>query len=150
MTALIIKLATTAADRHIGRMAALALGLSMLEAVIPSPLPGGMGVVVASTGGKFAYGKFSYAGIFPQPKRCAMQHRHTEHQPIFAGALVWPGHPQYLRRICTHCWQIIIGVFLVYSARRAGVPDPCFCHGSTAVWYSKWPDRDALPGCTKH
>ncbi|MCE9550118.1 MAG: Gx transporter family protein [Betaproteobacteria bacterium] len=40
MTALTIKLATTAADHHIARMAALALGLSMLEAVIPSPLPG--------------------------------------------------------------------------------------------------------------
>lgn len=40
MTALTIKLATTAADHHIARMAALALGLSMLEAAIPSPLPG--------------------------------------------------------------------------------------------------------------
>jgi len=40
MTALTIKLATTAVDHHIARMAALALGLSMLEAAIPSPLPG--------------------------------------------------------------------------------------------------------------
>lgn len=40
MTASIIKLETTATDHHIARMAALALGLSMLEAAIPSPLPG--------------------------------------------------------------------------------------------------------------
>ncbi|RFC31262.1 MAG: heptaprenyl diphosphate synthase [Candidatus Nitrotoga sp. MKT] len=40
MTASIIKLETTAADHHIARMAALAMGLSMLEAAIPSPLPG--------------------------------------------------------------------------------------------------------------
>lgn len=40
MTALTIKLVTTAADHHIARMAALAMGLSMLEATIPSPLPG--------------------------------------------------------------------------------------------------------------
>ena len=35
-----INLPTTAADHHIARMAALALGLSVLEAAIPSPLPG--------------------------------------------------------------------------------------------------------------
>ena len=35
-----ISLATTAEDHHIARMAALALGLSVLEAAIPSPLPG--------------------------------------------------------------------------------------------------------------
>jgi uncharacterized membrane protein len=40
MTASTIKLATTAEDHHIARMAALALGLSVLEAAIPSPLPG--------------------------------------------------------------------------------------------------------------
>ena len=40
MTASIIKLATTASDHHIARMAALALGLTVLEAAIPSPLPG--------------------------------------------------------------------------------------------------------------
>ncbi len=40
MTISTIKLATTAADHHIARMAALALGLSVLEAAIPSPLPG--------------------------------------------------------------------------------------------------------------
>ena len=40
MTASVIKLATTARDHHIARMAALALGLSVLEAAIPSPLPG--------------------------------------------------------------------------------------------------------------
>ena len=40
MTASVIKLATTAGDHHIARMAALALGLSVLEAAIPSPLPG--------------------------------------------------------------------------------------------------------------
>lgn len=40
MTASIIKLETTATDHHIARMAALAMGLSMLEAAIPSPLPG--------------------------------------------------------------------------------------------------------------
>lgn len=33
-------LSTTAQDHHIARMAALALGLSVLEAAIPSPLPG--------------------------------------------------------------------------------------------------------------
>ncbi len=33
-------LVTTPADHHIARMAALAIGLSMLEAAIPSPLPG--------------------------------------------------------------------------------------------------------------
>jgi heptaprenyl diphosphate synthase len=40
MTASVIKLATTASDHHIARMAALALGLTVLEAAIPSPLPG--------------------------------------------------------------------------------------------------------------
>jgi len=40
MTVSIIKLATTAEDHHIARMAALAFGLSVLEAAIPSPLPG--------------------------------------------------------------------------------------------------------------
>ena len=40
MTVSVIKLATTASDHHIARMAALALGLSVLEAAIPSPLPG--------------------------------------------------------------------------------------------------------------
>lgn len=40
MTASTIKLATTAQDHHVARMAALALGLSVLEAAIPSPLPG--------------------------------------------------------------------------------------------------------------
>ena len=40
MTASVIKLATTARDHHIARMAAFALGLSVLEAAIPSPLPG--------------------------------------------------------------------------------------------------------------
>jgi len=40
MTASVIKLPTTDEDHHIARMAAVALSLSMLEAVIPSPLPG--------------------------------------------------------------------------------------------------------------
>lgn len=40
MTASTIKLSTTAADHHVARMAALALGLSVLESAIPSPLPG--------------------------------------------------------------------------------------------------------------
>ncbi|HEY5993711.1 MAG TPA: Gx transporter family protein [Gallionellaceae bacterium] len=40
MTASPIKLAATPEDHHIARMAALALGLSVLEAAIPSPLPG--------------------------------------------------------------------------------------------------------------
>jgi heptaprenyl diphosphate synthase len=40
MTASTIRLATTREDRHVARMAALALGLSVLEAAIPSPLPG--------------------------------------------------------------------------------------------------------------
>jgi heptaprenyl diphosphate synthase len=40
MTASTIKLAATPQDHHIARMAALALGLSVLEAAIPSPLPG--------------------------------------------------------------------------------------------------------------
>lgn len=40
MTASVIKLQATAEDRHIARMAALALGLSVLEAAVPSPLPG--------------------------------------------------------------------------------------------------------------
>lgn len=35
-----ILLSTTPQDHHIARMAALALGLSVLEAAIPSPLPG--------------------------------------------------------------------------------------------------------------
>jgi len=35
-----LSLAATAEDHHIARMAALALGLSVLEAAIPSPLPG--------------------------------------------------------------------------------------------------------------
>ncbi|MGV8934062.1 MAG: Gx transporter family protein [Gallionellaceae bacterium] len=40
MTASVIKLATSAEDHHIARMAAFAIGLSVLEAAIPSPLPG--------------------------------------------------------------------------------------------------------------
>jgi len=40
MTASIITLESTSEDHHIARMAALALGLSVLEAAIPSPLPG--------------------------------------------------------------------------------------------------------------
>ena len=40
MTASSIRVAATREDRHIARMAALALGLSVLEAAIPSPLPG--------------------------------------------------------------------------------------------------------------
>ena len=40
MTASTIKLQTSAYDHHVARMAALALGLSVLEAAIPSPLPG--------------------------------------------------------------------------------------------------------------
>lgn len=40
MTASTIKFATTAEDHRVARMAALALGLSVLEAAIPSPLPG--------------------------------------------------------------------------------------------------------------
>ena len=40
MTASTIKLQASADDHHIARMAALALGLSVLEAAIPSPLPG--------------------------------------------------------------------------------------------------------------
>jgi heptaprenyl diphosphate synthase len=35
-----LKLDTTAEDHHIARLAAVALGLSILEAAIPSPLPG--------------------------------------------------------------------------------------------------------------
>jgi heptaprenyl diphosphate synthase len=40
MTASTIKLDTTAADHHVARMAAVALGLTVLENAIPSPLPG--------------------------------------------------------------------------------------------------------------
>jgi len=40
MTSSIIKLDATAEDHHIARMAAVALGLTVLEAAIPSPLPG--------------------------------------------------------------------------------------------------------------
>ena len=40
MTASTIKFSTSAEDHHIARMAAFALGLSVLEAAIPSPLPG--------------------------------------------------------------------------------------------------------------
>ncbi len=40
MTTSTIKLDTTAEDHHIARMAAVALGLTVLENAIPSPLPG--------------------------------------------------------------------------------------------------------------
>lgn len=40
MTASVIKLAATREDHHIARMAAVALGLTILESAIPSPLPG--------------------------------------------------------------------------------------------------------------
>jgi len=40
MTTSTIKLDTTAEDHHIARMAAVALGLTILENSIPSPLPG--------------------------------------------------------------------------------------------------------------
>lgn len=38
--AALLKLQTTQQDHHIARMAAVALGLSVLEAAIPSPIPG--------------------------------------------------------------------------------------------------------------
>ena len=40
MTSSTIKLHATSEDHHIARMAAVALGLTVLEAAIPSPLPG--------------------------------------------------------------------------------------------------------------
>jgi heptaprenyl diphosphate synthase len=40
MTASIIKLDTTDSDHHIARMAAVALGLTLIENAIPTPLPG--------------------------------------------------------------------------------------------------------------
>ncbi len=40
MTASIIKLTSTPADHHLAKMAAVALGLSVLEGAIPTPLPG--------------------------------------------------------------------------------------------------------------
>ncbi len=40
MTHSIIEINTTAADHHIAKLTALAIGLHILEAVIPSPLPG--------------------------------------------------------------------------------------------------------------
>ncbi len=40
MTASTIRLDTTSDDHHIARMAAIALGLTILENAIPSPLPG--------------------------------------------------------------------------------------------------------------
>ncbi len=40
MTASTIRLDTTAEDHHIAKMAAVALGLTVLENAIPSPLPG--------------------------------------------------------------------------------------------------------------
>jgi heptaprenyl diphosphate synthase len=40
MTASIIKLDTTAGDHHVARMAAVALGLTIIENAIPTPLPG--------------------------------------------------------------------------------------------------------------
>jgi heptaprenyl diphosphate synthase len=40
MTASTIKLHATSEDHHIARLAAVALGLSILETAIPSPLPG--------------------------------------------------------------------------------------------------------------
>ncbi len=39
-TQAVLKLESTREDHHVARMAALALGLSVLEAAIPSPLPG--------------------------------------------------------------------------------------------------------------
>lgn len=40
MTPSLIKLPATSADHHIARLAAFAIGLSLMEAVLPSPLPG--------------------------------------------------------------------------------------------------------------
>jgi heptaprenyl diphosphate synthase len=40
MTHSIIEINTTAADHHIAKLTSLAIGLHILEAVIPSPLPG--------------------------------------------------------------------------------------------------------------
>lgn len=40
MTPSTLKLETTAEDHHVARMAAVALGLTILEGAIPSPLPG--------------------------------------------------------------------------------------------------------------
>jgi heptaprenyl diphosphate synthase len=40
MTHSIINIQTTAEDHHVAKLTALAIGLHMLEAVVPSPLPG--------------------------------------------------------------------------------------------------------------
>jgi heptaprenyl diphosphate synthase len=40
MTRSIISISTTAEDHHIAKLTALAIGMHMIEAVIPSPLPG--------------------------------------------------------------------------------------------------------------
>ena len=40
MTPSVIELPVTAEDRRIARLAALALGLTLVEAAIPSPIPG--------------------------------------------------------------------------------------------------------------
>ncbi|MBL8441241.1 MAG: Gx transporter family protein, partial [Betaproteobacteria bacterium] len=40
MTASVIELTVTAADRRIARLAAAAVGLSLVDAAIPTPLPG--------------------------------------------------------------------------------------------------------------
>jgi heptaprenyl diphosphate synthase len=40
MTRSIINISTTAEDHHIAKLTALAIGLHILEAIIPSPLPG--------------------------------------------------------------------------------------------------------------
>jgi heptaprenyl diphosphate synthase len=40
MTHSIIKIETTADDHHIAKLAALAIGLHLIESIVPSPLPG--------------------------------------------------------------------------------------------------------------
>src|SRR3989338_4054641 len=112
MTASIIKLDTTAEDHHIARMAAVALGLTILENAIPSPLPGvkpGLANIVTLIvlarygwrtaawvtllrgGGQPAVRQLPHAGFLPQPVRCDMQPAGAGLCTAPAVTLVWPG-----------------------------------------------------------
>jgi heptaprenyl diphosphate synthase len=89
MTASVIKLATSAEDHHIARMAAFAIGLSVLEAAIPSPLPGvkpGLAnIIVLIVLQRYGWRSAAwvsmlrvFAGsLFPQPVRRAVQSVHA-------------------------------------------------------------------------
>ena len=151
-----ILLTATAEDHHIARMAALALGLSVLEAAIPSPLPGvkpGLAnivtlIVLARYGwraaawvsllrvvaGSLLMGNFLAPGFFLSLSGALCSLAVLAVRPAPAAALVRPGHAQHPRRLTPtlpgNCWWFISG-----SSRMRASPT-CFPSSRLPRWCS--------------